>query len=421
MRPRHLPTELGLDSAIVGNVTKGERAEILAKEMVDRLVADVASALKRRPPNEAKLAGVVRALAPHSAALRQSIAEATALLVRRSSFDRPLYHACVRSLAETEPKRAAASVAKALASSDDAGGFATLSAACFIREPALAAALARIATSRHPHVAFAAELARAARGESDGSHLVAIAPKIKESHRIALCVELFVPLSRGMRLPAPVAPALAVLRDAERHLGRWLVLAEVATFASDPGPLEEARTKAKNGPSSARAAWSLVAWALSGDASPPSTRPTVELVARLSDRPSADRDTTFLFRLAAARAMTARPMLEGATRVLPLADEVGVRAASHLLRDHGRAELKAELDAVARTAKREELRGLAIAALWDAGERALALELADGSLKSRAMQSAAWAVLVRAAQDQQWDRPVLDEPSFRRIQWGWLE
>ncbi len=402
-------------------MTKGERAEILGRELVDRLAADVSSALKRRPAQEAKLAGVVRALAPHSAGLRQAVADATSLLVRRGSFDRPLYSACVRALAETDPKRAAPIVGKALAANDEAGSFATLSAACFIREAPLSAPLARVAASRHPHIAFAAEVARAARGESDGAHLVAIAPKIKESHRIALCVELFVPLSRALQLPTPVGAALAVLRDAERHLGRWLVLAEVATRASDPGPLEEARSKAKNGPSSARAAWSLVAWALSGDPAPPATRPTVELVARLSDRPSADRDTTFLFRLAAAHAAAARPMLEGATKVLPLADEVGVRAASHLLRDHGHQEFRAALEEVARGSKREDLRGLAIAALWDAGEHDLAIELAQGATDSRALQSAAWASLVRAAAAQSWTQPLLDEPSFRRIQWGWLE
>ena len=182
---------------------------------------------------------------------------------------------------------------------------------------------------------------------------------IKESHRIALCVELFVPLARSAPVPVHVGPALAVLRGAERHLGRWLVLADVAAKAGDMGPLEEAVAKSQVGPSSARAAWSLVAWALSdtvtsaralttpsvtqrrqrrqrrrngapteprpGSVAPPATRPTVELVARLSDRPSADRDTTFLFRMARARAMSCKPMLEGLAKggpLAPLMDEV---------------------------------------------------------------------------------------------------
>src|SRR5262249_40255997 len=163
-----------------------------------------------------------------------------------------------------------------------------------------------LAASRQSHLAFGAETARVCRGESNGAHLAAIAPMIKESHRIALCVDLFLPLARTAPIPVHVGPALGVLRGAERHLGRWLVLADVAVKAGDDGRLVEARQKAQVGPASARAAWALVAWALAqtqagssrepGGSSPsqsananagvgvptPSTRPTVELVARLS-------------------------------------------------------------------------------------------------------------------------------------------
>jgi hypothetical protein len=117
-------------------------------------------------------------------------------------------------------------------------------------------------------LAFAAELARLSRRESQGSQITAIAPKIKEAHRIALCSELFVTLLTREPLPIAVAPALAVLRDAERHLGRWLLLGELATRAGDPLPLEEAQRRAQSGPPSARAAWSLVAWALDPAARP---------------------------------------------------------------------------------------------------------------------------------------------------------
>jgi len=402
-------------------MAKGARAEVLNSALVDRVSADIGSALRRRPAHETRLAGVIRATTPLSPAIRAAVANATSTLIRRGSFDRCLYMACVRALAETSDKKAANLIGKALLSSEEAGGFSTLCAASFVKEPSLAEPLARIATSRHPHLSFAAEIARAARGECDGTHLTAIAPKIKESHRISMCVELFVPLSRGEFLPTNVTPALAVLRDAERHLGRWLVLAEVATHSKDPGPLLEAQEKAKNGPSSARSAWTLVAWALSRDATPPSTRPTVELVARLSDRPSADRDTTFLFRLAAGRAPSARPMLEGAVKSNPITDEVGVRAASFLLRDHGRTDLRDALVAVAKTAKREDLRGMAMAALWDAGEHEIAHGLAKSSIRSRSLPTAAWAALVEAASEQNWEHMLVDEPTFRRMQWGWIE
>lgn len=402
-------------------MAKGARAEMLNQALIDRVSTDIGSALRRRPAHEARLAGVLRALSPYSPTIHAAAAEATATLTRRGSFDRCLYMACVRALAETNDRKTADLIGEALLAAEDAGGLSTLCAAAFVKEPSLAEPLARVATSRHPHVSFAAEIARASRGECDGTHLTAIAPKIKESHRISMCVDIFVPLSRGSYLPSHVTPALAVLRDAERHLGRWLVLAEVATHAQDPKPLLEAQEKAKNGPSSARSAWTLVGWALSGDQAPPSTRPTVELVARLSDRPSADRDTTFLFRLAAAGAPSARPMLEGAVKTLPIVDELGVRAAGFLLRDHERTDLRDALVTAAKTAKREDLRGMAMAMLWDAGEREVALSLAKPAQRSRSLPTAAWAGLVRLADEQKWEHPLVDEPTFRRLQWGWVE
>jgi hypothetical protein len=309
--------------------------------------------------------------------------------------------------------------------------------------------LAKLAASRQSHLAFGAETARVCRRESNGAHLTAIAPMIKESHRISLCVDVFVPLARStptLLNGVSVGPALGVLRGAERHLGRWLVLADVATKAGDQGPLEEATQKSVVGPSSARAAWSLVKWALEAtkleaipslpDVAPPTTRPTVELVARLSDRPSADRDTTFLFRMARARAASAKPMLEGLAKPGPegsLADEVAVRAASFLARDHGRDDMKEALVDCALNAKRDELRGLAVAALWDAGggatraeTRQKARDLSDELVSSRCVSSVAWGALVRAAHgahqvQREDDYVVVTETPFRWIQWGWLE
>jgi hypothetical protein len=401
-------------------MAKGDRPELIEREVVDRMRAELAAALRRRPSHEARLAGALRLLGPHSALLRAASVEALGLLVKRESFGRELYHGLSRMLAESGEPGAVAALAKAL-TAEEAGGFATLSACCFVTDPALSEPLARVAASRHAHLAFAAEVARMARRQSDGVHLTAIAPKIKESHRIALCVELFVPLTRALQLPVSVGPALGVLRDAERHLGRWLVLAEVATRATDPGPLEEASAKARNGPGSARAAWTLVAWALAAQTPPPPTRPTVELIARLSDRPSADRDTTFLFRLAAAGAASAKPMLDSLARTLPLSDEVSIRAAMYLARDHGREDMKGALEAAARGARREDLRGIALAGLWDAGGREAAAQLSSEAVRSRALSTAAWGCLVKQAAATGSEAPLVDEPSFRRAQWGWIE
>jgi hypothetical protein len=266
------------------------RAEIVDKATRGRFEAELDGALKRRPAGEAKLAGALRAVAVLSPALRASMAEALSVMLRRKSFDRELYAACMRSIAEAEDRQSTALLTSALGS-EDAGGTAALSAACFSRDPALAGPLAKIAASRQSHLSFAAEIARVARRESNGAHLTGLAPMIKESHRISLCMDLFVPLARSAPVPAVVGPALGVLRGAERHLGRWLVMAEVAVRAGDRTALDEAIQKATVGPQSARAAWSLVTWALSDAANAvatapakgnhPQTRQTVELVARL--------------------------------------------------------------------------------------------------------------------------------------------
>jgi hypothetical protein len=415
------------------------RAEIVDKATRGRFEAELDAALKRKPTSEVKLGGALRAVARLSPALRSTLVDATQTMVRRGSFARDLYGAAIRTLAESDDKHVAGLVKSALAS-EDAGGSATLSAACFSRDPSLAPALGKLAASRQSHLAFGAETARVCRGESNGALLTSIAPMIKESHRISLCVELFVPLARSAPIPVHVGPALAVLRGAERHLGRWLVLAEVATKAGDAGPLAEAAQKAQVGPTSARAAWSLVAWALSdtktsvspalGAVPTPPTRPTVELVARLSDRPSADRDTTFLFRMAQARVATCKPMLEGLVKGFPLTDEVAVRAASFLGRDHGREDMKEALVDCALNGKRDELRGLAVAALWDAAAgptmvatRERARDLSDELVASRCLSSVAWGALVRAAHasHREADFLVVTETPLRWIQWGWLE
>ncbi|HEX7668735.1 MAG TPA: hypothetical protein VF395_04090, partial [Polyangiaceae bacterium] len=246
-----------------------------------------------------------------------------------------------------------------------------------------------------------------------------LAPKIKESHRIALCVEVFVPLLRHPPLKLAVAPSLAVLRDAERHLGRWLVFGEIAARAGDPAPLAEARERASHGPSSARSAWALVAWALAATSEPPAARPTVEIVSRLSDRPSADRDPTFLYRLAEAGCSSARPMLEALARG-PLRSDAAVRAAMYLARDQGRDDLRGSLASLADNPKQDALRGIAAAALFYLGDRERASSLSTELVQSRQLTTATWGALLRAALAGGVDR-LVSEPTYRRVQLGWLE
>ncbi|MDP9033244.1 MAG: hypothetical protein M3O50_00425 [Myxococcota bacterium] len=416
------------------------RTELLEKSARMRFEQEVDAALKRRPSNEARLAGALRAVASLSPALRAAMGEATSVLIRRGTRQRELYASGLRALAEAQDRQAATLLRQAL-SGDDAGGPAALSASCFSREADLAPLLAKIAASRQSHLAFGAELARVARYESNGALLAQLAPMIKESHRIAMCVELFVPLTRANPVAVDVGPALSVLRGAERHLGRWLVLAEVAVMAGDTSPIDDARARIASGPSSSRAAWSLVAWALlvidavrRGAPLPeaPTARPTLELIARLSDRPSADRDTTFLFRMARRHVVSARPMLDGFARTLPLCDETSMRSAVYLALDHGRDDLREALADAAETGKREELRGLAAAALWDAcspgvGEcsakmRLRASNIAHDLIASRTVGNVAWGALILAAAKASGPAgPLVTETAFRWIQLGWLE
>jgi hypothetical protein len=436
------------------------RAELLDKATRSRLEAELDAAIKRRPSSERKLAGVLRTLAPLSPTLRAAMADATETFIRRGTLDRELYGACLRSLGETRDKSVTILLKRALAL-DSAGGAAALSAASFSTDAALGPSLAKVAAGGKAHLAFAAETARVARGESNGAHLASLAPMIKESHRLTLCADIFVPLARMASAGSVTAgsatsggtsfaglakagPALAVLRGAERHLGRWLTLGEVAVGAGDLTPLEEARSRSTSGPSSARSAWALVAWALEdrghlcrvagvADATArraaPTTRPTVEIVSRLSDRPSADRDATFLFRMARAGIPSARPMLETLAKELPLSSEVAVRAAVFLARDHGRKDLAAALLETASSERKDELRGLATAALCDLGDPAMldeARRLSADLLSSKSLVNVAWGVLVRAlaarggAGDMTSDG-VVTETAFRWMQWGWLE
>ncbi len=398
-----------------------EQGEHLDERIVAKVEGDLDSALRRKSSREAQLAGAVQMLVPWSDRLLAAAACMGEKLSGRGSFDRPLYGACVRAVTEADDRVSTPWLDRALGT-DGGGGLASLSAATFSRDPALSAGLVRVATSRHPQLAFAADVARVLRGESSGEHIASVAPKIKESHRIELCAEVFVPLLRLGKIPRALAPAVAVLRDAERHLGRWLVFGEVAARAGDPRPFAEATERAESGPESARAAWGMVAWALAArPAAPPRQRPTVEIVSRLSDRPSADRDTTFLFRLARDGVEGAKAMLEALAKGPAPKNEVGVRAALHLARDYSRPRMKEALGMLASNPKKEALRGLAVAALHDVGQVSEAVRLAPELFGSRHLPTAVWASLVAASAAAGRGDRIVTEVAFRRIQLGWVE
>jgi hypothetical protein len=401
-------------------VLEGRSRSVIGAPALERLVAEIRAAIRRRPAHESRLAGTLRAVSCHSAELRSELMTVVETVARRGSFERPLYGAAVRCLSEQGETRLAPVLARALGA-EEAGGLSSLAAACFTQEASLGEPLFKVAMGRHPLLAFAAEIARLSRRESQGTVIEAIAPKIKEAHRIALCSELFVTLLYREPLPRAVAPALAVLRDAERHMGRWLLLGELATRAGDPSPLQEAERRAKSGPQSSRAAWSLVAWALEPQVCVPSARPTVDLISRLSDRPSAERDATFLFRMAAAKLPSARPMLEGLTRGATLSSEVSVRAALHLVRDYGQEGQVGALQQAGRSPRLDAMRALAAAALYDCGQPDEALRMAAELETSRQLPAIGWASLVRASAAGAPVGVLVSERNFRRVQQGSCE
>ncbi len=410
-----------------------ERAEHLDATTRARLLEEIGLLVRRRPSSEAHVAAVLRTLAPWSAVLRAELQRAAEVLLRRGSLGRDLWAAAIRTLAETAHPDAASLLVGALAH-EEGGGAATLTAACFSDAPELAAPLAKLASGSKPFVAFGAEIARVLRGDSVGAHLLHLAPIIKEAHRVALATGVVVPLVQALstrpRFGAPrgegLGPGFEVLRSAERHLGRWLAFAEAVVLAGDSRPLDHARERSRSGAASSRVAWGLLAWALADAAAralgsapppPPDLRPTMELAARLSDRPSADRDLAFLFRLAAHKVPTTRPMLESLVRG-SLNDPASVRAASYLVRDFARVDLLGPLRDCAASAPREELRGLALGALWDAGDLDVAAARAQDLLSAKHLGTMAWSARVRMASAGALLGPVVDEPTVRRLQWG---
>jgi hypothetical protein len=92
----------------------------------------------------------------------------------------------------------------------------------------------------------------------------------------------------------------------------------------------------------------------------------------------------------------------------------------HLVRDYGDSRSLEPLRAAAANPRRETVRGLAAAVLFDAGEQEQALSLTNGLMRSRHLASVAWGALIQAARAKN-TREVTLEPVVRRIQFGWGE
>ena len=104
-----------------------------------------------------------------------------------------------------------------------------------------------------------------------------------------------------------------------------------------------------------------------------------------------------------------------------LDDEQSVRAALHLCRDYGQ-ELQVSVLALAgKSPRKDPLRGLAAAALYDCGQSSEALRLVTDLDGTRHLPALGWASLVRATAAGGRDGCLVSELNFRRVQQGSCE
>jgi hypothetical protein len=195
-------------------------------------------------------------------------------------------------------------------------------------------------------------------------------------------------------------------------------LAEFAQLAGEYSVSKTAEAMVSGGAASTRAGWSLVAWALDPSVVNCEVRPNLELIARLSDRPSSARDLSFLFRMADAQLSSAKSMLEGLVKQRSQRADLAVRASLYLARDYGLDECLRFLITKAKSTQDEEIRGLAIAVLFD-----VAPSLLDGVRlaldRSRQLKTAVWSAMVRLALAEGTGERLVTEANYRRLQLGW--
>jgi hypothetical protein len=104
-----------------------------------------------------------------------------------------------------------------------------------------------------------------------------------------------------------------------------------------------------------------------------------------------------------------------------LGDTVTVRAALHLCRDYGQEPLVQSLTDAARPPRKDTLRGLATAALYDCGRRSEALALARDLETTRHLPALCWSGLVQATEAGVRPGAVVSELVFRRVEQGACE
>jgi len=89
--------------------------------------------------------------------------------------------------------------------------------------------------------------------------------------------------------------------------------------------------------------------------------------------------------------------------------------------ENGPIGARRQLFDVMRNPRREPLRGLAAAALFDLGNRSEALDASNVAAKTAKLPELAWASVIRAGASGVERGPLVKEPRFRWIELGWIE
>ena len=93
----------------------------------------------------------------------------------------------------------------------------------------------------------------------------------------------------------------------------------------------------------------------------------------------------------------------------------------HLCRDYDEDRYREQLGHIARAPRKDALRALAAAALYDVGEREMALSALQDMKQSRHLAAMAWSGLVTGREASLFSGSVVTEARYRRVQLGWVE
>ncbi len=362
----------------------------LEQRCIERLTTSLRAALKRRTSAEGRLAGALAIVAPHSSALLDEMTQALETLLLREQVERPLFKAGVHALLKANAVRGGEFLCRGLLFTEDPH---LLVSGRFTKSAELTGTLQRIASKAKAQATFCAELARVSRGESRGARLVEVATRMKESDRLELIERLLLLDEPASPIPAHAWPALRILRDAERHVGRWLAWAELGGALGRDESIKLARQRMERSGRTSRTAWQLACWALSGDGEDlPLRIPSLVQLDRLGGLSACRAAPAFVFRIAEHDVEYARPRLRDL--VVDSEPSVQVRARVHLARS-GDSESLHWLQRTAEGRGSGTMRALCVGAMFDVTGKPqpAPVELTRG----KALEPAVWLGLLALA------------------------